>query len=114
MIGKTISHYEILEIIGEGGMGIVYKAHDTKLDCTVALKFLPPHLLASDQDKARFVQEAKAESVLDHPNICTVHEIDESPQGQLFIVMSYYDGETLKKKIEREPLKIEEATDIAI
>jgi eukaryotic-like serine/threonine-protein kinase len=114
MIGQTISHYRILEKLGEGGMGVVYKAQDTRLDRTVALKFLPPHLLASDQDKARFIQEAKAESVLDHPNICTVHEIDESMQGQLFIVMSYYEGETLKKKIERGHLKIEEATDIAI
>jgi TolB-like protein/tRNA A-37 threonylcarbamoyl transferase component Bud32/Tfp pilus assembly protein PilF len=114
MIGKTISHYKILEKLGEGGMGVVYKARDTKLDRDVALKFLPNHLSVSRQDKARFIHEAKAASALDHPNICTVHEIDESPDGQLFIVMSYYDRETLKKKIEQGPLRIEEAVDISI
>jgi eukaryotic-like serine/threonine-protein kinase len=113
MIGKTISHYKIIDKIGEGGMGIVYKAHDTKLNRTVALKFLPSHIAPSDTERKRFIHEAQSASALDHPNICTIHEIDESPQGQLFIVMSYYEGETLKSKIEQGPLKVEEAVDIA-
>jgi eukaryotic-like serine/threonine-protein kinase len=114
MIGKTISHYTIIEKLGEGGMGVVYKAHDTKLNRTVALKFLPPHIAPSDNEQKRFIHEAQSASALDHLNICTIHEIDESPQGQLFIVMSYYEGETLKSKIEQGPLKVEEAVDIAI
>ncbi|NQT25567.1 protein kinase [candidate division KSB1 bacterium] len=114
MIGKTISHYKILEKLGEGGMGIVYKAQDTKLDRVVALKFLPSHLTANDTDKARFIQEAKAAAALQHHNICTIHEIDETKDGQLFICMDLYEGETLKQKIEKGPLHIEEAIDIAL
>ena len=114
MIGTTISHYKILEKLGGGGMGVVYKAQDLKLDRQVALKFLPPDLTRDPEAKERFVHEAKAASALDHNNICNIHEIDETPDGQLFIVMGYYEGETLKKKIERGPLKIDEATDIAI
>ncbi len=94
-------------------MGVVYKAKDTKLDRFVALKFILPHLAGDEEDKKRFIQEAKAVSALDHNNICTIHEIDETKDGQLFIAMAYYDGETLKKKIERGPLKIEEALDVA-
>ena len=112
MIGKTISHYKILEKLGGGGMGIVYKATDTKLDRTVALKFLPRHMLADKEAEQRFVSEAKAASSFDHPNICTIHEIGKTDDDQLFIVMAYYQGETLKKKIERGPFKIEEAIDI--
>jgi eukaryotic-like serine/threonine-protein kinase len=108
-----ISHYKILEKLGEGGMGVVYKAHDTKLNRTVALKFLPSHIAPSDNERKRFIHEAQSASALDHPNICTIHEIDESPQDQLFIVMSYYEGETLKSRIEQGPLKVEEAIDIA-
>ena len=114
MIGTTISHYKILEKLGGGGMGVVYKAQDLKLDRQVALKFLPPDLTRDPEAKERFVHEAKAASALDHNNICNIHEIDETPDGQLFIVMGYYEGETLKKKIERGPLKIDEAIDIAI
>ncbi|MGH2569195.1 MAG: serine/threonine-protein kinase, partial [Bacteroidota bacterium] len=114
MIGQTVSHYKILEKLGEGGMGVVYKAQDTKLDRLVALKFLPPHLATDEKDKQRFIHEAKAASALDHPNICTIHGIEETDDGQLFIVMALYDGVPLNKKIEQAPLKIEEALDIAI
>ena len=112
MIGKTISHYKILEKLGEGGMGIVYKAKDTKLDRLVALKFLPPHLLGSEEEKTRFVHEAKAAAALNHNNICTIHEIDEF-HGQTFIAMEYIEGQSLKEKIEHGPLKIEEVISIA-
>jgi serine/threonine-protein kinase len=113
MIGRTISHYKILEALGEGGMGVVYRAEDTKLRRTVALKFLPPDLTRDPEARARFINEARAASALDHPNICTIHEINETDEGQIFICMSYYDGEMLKEKIERGPLTLEEAVDIA-
>ncbi len=114
MIGKTISHYKILEKLGEGGMGVVYKAEDTKLKRTVALKFLPPDLTRDPEAKKRFIHEAQAASALQHDNICAIHDIDETPDGQSYIVMDCYEGETLKEKIQRGPLKIEEALDIAI
>jgi serine/threonine protein kinase/tetratricopeptide (TPR) repeat protein len=114
MIGKVVSHYKILGNLGGGGMGVVYKAQDLKLDRTVALKFLPPELTRDPEAKARFAHEAKAASALQHDNICTIHDVDESPDGQLFIAMDYYEGETLKKKIERGPLPIGEAVDLAI
>ncbi len=114
MVGKTISHYKILEKLGSGGMGIVYKARDLKLDRFVALKFLPPHLTSSEEEKQRFIHEAKAASSLEHNNICAIHEIDETEDGQLFISMACYDGETLKLKIEKGILKIEEAIDYTI
>ena len=116
MVGKIVSHYKILEKLGEGGMGVVYKAQDLKLDRFVALKFLPLHLSAEEVEKQRFIHEAKAASALDHPNICNIHEIDEiSIEGreQMFICMAYYQGETLEKKIGRGPFKIDEAIDIA-
>jgi len=106
MIGKTVSHYTILEKLGGGGMGVVYKARDEKLDRLVALKFLPPHLSADDEVKQRFISEAKAASALDHTNICTVFEIEETEDGQMFIAMAYYDGDTLKKRIESEPISV--------
>ena len=112
MIGKTISHYHIMDELGRGGMGTVYKARDTKLDRMVALKFLFPHLSQADEEKKRFIYEAKAASALDHPNICTIHEIGETDHGQMFIVMACYEGESLKDKIDRSPLPIEEAIDI--
>ena len=114
MIGQTISHYRIIEELGSGSMGTVYKARDTKLDRFVALKFLPPHLSQSDEEKKRFIHEAKAASALDHPNICSIYEIDETVDGQIFIVMACYEGESLKVKIDRGPLHIEEALDITI
>ena len=117
MIGKTISHYKILNKLAEGGMGVIYKAEDLKLKRIVALKFLPPELTRDKKAKERFVHEAQAASALEHPNICNIHEIDEiSIEGrdQMFICMAYYEGETLEKKIERGPLKIDEAIDIAI
>jgi hypothetical protein len=113
VIGKTISHYEILEELGRGGMGVVYKAEDTKLRRTVALKFLPAQMTRDLEARARFVQEAQAASALDHPNICTIHEIDETDDGSTFIVMACYEGETLKERIKRGPLDPAEALDIA-
>ncbi|MBN2414590.1 protein kinase [bacterium] len=114
MIGKTISHYKIIEELGRGGMGTVYKAIDIKLDRFVALKFLPPHLSQSPEDKQRFIHEAKAASALDHPNICTVYEINESEDGQLYIAMACYEGESLKDRISRGPLPVEDAMEIAV
>jgi len=99
MIGSTILYYKILEKLGEGGMGEVYKAKDTKLDRFVALKFLPSQLTASEDDKARFIQEAKAASAMNHPNICTIHSIEEY-NNQIFISMEYVEGRTLKDKKE--------------
>jgi len=114
MIGKTISHYKILEKIGSGGMGVVYKAEDTKLKRTVALKFLPQELTRDPEAKERFIQEAQAASSLDHPNVCTIYEIDETNDGQTFIAMACYEGGTVQDKIEQGPLKLNEALDIAI
>lgn len=98
MIGKTISHYKIIQELGRGGMGTVYKARDTKLDRFVALKFLPPHLSQDEENKKRFIHEAKAASALNHPNIATIYEIDEA-DGQLFIAMEYIEGKSLAEII---------------
>lgn len=114
MIGNAVSHYKILEHLGGGGMGEVYKAEDTKLKRLVALKFLPLELTRDQETKKRFIQEAQAASALQHNNICTIHEIDETDDGQMFICMDYYQGESLKRKIERSPLKIDETINIAI
>ena len=114
MIGKTISHYKILEKLGEGGMGVVYKAEDTKLKRTVALKFLPPELTRDTEAKERFVNEAQAASSLQHNNVSTIHEIDETDDGQLYICMDYYDVETLRDRIQRGSLELEEVVDTAI
>ncbi len=111
MIGKTILQYEILEQIGEGGMGTVYQARDAKLDRFVALKFLPPQLTAAEEEKARFVLEAKAASALNHPNVCTIHDIQEY-EGQLFIVMEFIDGVTLRDK--KDDLSDKRILDIGI
>ena len=101
MEGRAVSHYRIVEKLGGGGMGIVYKAEDLRLKRMVALKFLPPEHTGDPVAKQRLMQEAQSASALDHPNICTVHEIDETPDGQLFLAMTYYAGETLKKRIQR-------------
>ena len=92
MIGQTVSHYRIESQLGKGGMGVVYRAVDTRLDRTVALKFLPPHLSSDESAMKRFMAEAKAASALDDPYICTIYDIGETADEQLFIVMSYYDG----------------------
>ncbi len=112
MIGKTLSHYKILEKLGEGGMGIVYKAEDNRLDRTVALKFLAPQAIGSDEDKERFMQEAKAAAALNNPNICTIFEIDEV-DGQSFIAMECVEGVSLKTRIGTGPLKVDEALGVA-
>jgi serine/threonine-protein kinase len=114
MIGKVISHYRILEKLGEGGMGVVYKAEDTRLRRIIALKFLPPELTRDPEAKERFVHEAQAASALHNNNICVVYDIDESDDGQMFISMEYLEGETLKAKLERGPLAVGEALDITL
>lgn len=113
MLGQTISHYKILEKLGEGGMGVVYRAEDTKLHRPVALKFLSPEMTRDETAKKRFIQEARSVSTLDHPNIAVVHEVDETSEGQAFICMAYYEGPTIKKRLEEGPMAIEEAVRIA-
>jgi len=112
MTGKTISHYKIIEKLGQGGMGVVYKAEDTKLKRTVALKFLPAIALGGE-DKSRFLREAEAAAALNHPNICTIHEIDEV-DAKMFIVMEFIEGQSLLEKIKAGPLKIDEAIKLAM
>jgi serine/threonine protein kinase/Tfp pilus assembly protein PilF len=118
MVGETVAHYKIVEKISEGGMGIVYKAEDTKLKRTVALKFLPPNLTKHQSTRKHFISEAQTASALDHPNICTIHEINETEEGQLYICMAYYEGESLQDKIVgahgNVPLHFDESIDIAI
>jgi len=114
MEGSTIAgKYRIIEKLGEGGMGVVYKAEDIRLDRMVALKFLPTELMRDPDAKERFVREAKAAAALSHPNICTVYEIDED-QGKSFIAMEYIEGQSIREKVKKSPLKITEALDIAI
>ncbi|HUF10383.1 MAG TPA: serine/threonine-protein kinase [Rhodothermales bacterium] len=113
MIGTVVSHYEILEQLGGGGMGVVYTARDTKLGRLVALKFLPPELGRDADANARFMQEAKAASGLDHPNICTIYEVGEAEDGRLFIAMAHYAGQTLKYRLSDGAIEEPEALDIA-
>jgi serine/threonine protein kinase/Flp pilus assembly protein TadD len=113
MIGQTISHYKILAKLGEGGMGVVYKAEDTKLRRTVALKFLSPQAVGTEEDKTRFIHEAQSAAALNHPNICTVYEIDEY-EDRSFIAMECIEGESLKAKIKSGRLQLDEAVGIAV
>jgi non-specific serine/threonine protein kinase len=113
VIGKTISHFRILEKLGEGGMGVVYKAEDTRLHRTVALKFISRALLGSDRAVARFSREAQAAAACEHPNVCTVYEVGDSDEGT-FIAMAFVDGRTLKEQLSQGPLCHSEAADIAI
>ncbi len=114
MIGETILHYKILEKLGEGGMGVVYKAEDTVLKRIAALKFLPPSASNDKSARKRFTHEAVAASALDHPNICTIYETGQTEEGQPFIAMAYYEGETLKEKINKGPLDIDESINIIL
>jgi len=113
LIGKTLSHYRILEKLGEGGMGVIYRAEDLTLRRSVALKVLTESYTADGESKQRFIREAQSASCLQHSNICTIHEIDETADGQLFIAMDYYAGETLKHRIGRGTLEVKEIIDIA-
>ncbi len=113
LVDKTLSHYKILEKLGEGGMGVIYRAEDLKLKRTVALKVLTESFTQDEESKRRFILEAQSASSLQHNNICTIHEIDETPDGQLFIAMDYYTGETLKQRIRRGTLEVKEILDIA-
>jgi eukaryotic-like serine/threonine-protein kinase len=112
--GERVGNYQILGKLGAGGMGEVYKALDLKLQRTVALKFLPPELNAGERDKERFLREAQTASSLDHTHIGVIHGIEETPDGRSFIVMAYYDGESLAQKIQAGSLAFRDAVDMAI
>ena len=112
MIGQIVGPYRILEQLGQGGMGIVYKAQDERLGRTVALKFLPPQLSADARARERFVQEARAASALDHANICAIYDIGQTDDGRVYIVMAFYDGQTLKYRMDDGPIPVEETIEI--
>ncbi|MFZ4622221.1 MAG: serine/threonine-protein kinase, partial [Bacteroidota bacterium] len=113
MIGQTIGQYTILEHIGEGGMGVVYKAQDNKLQRIVALKFLPHHMAQGTVEQTRFLQEAQAAAVLNHPNICVIHDVREE-DGKQFIVMEFVEGKTIRETIKSGSVKLDQAIDFAL
>ena len=113
-IGHCVGHYRLVGILGSGGMGTVYRAHDTRLDRRVALKFLPPHLSTQPEARERLLMEARAAAALDHPNVCSIHEIGETADGRPFIAMACYEGETLKERLSRGPLPPAEAVESAV
>src|SRR6185437_3010456 len=112
--GREVGHYRVGELVDAGGMGVVYKAHDARLGRHVALKFLPPHLSKQTAAKGRFLVEARAAAALDHPNICTILEIGETDDGQLYLAMPLYDGETVRSRLTRGRLPFDEAIAIAV
>ena len=113
-VGHRVGHYRLVGILGTGGMGTVYRAHDTRLERVVALKFLPPHLSVDLEARKRFLMEARAAAALDHPNVCSIHEIGDTADGRPFIAMACYEGETLKQRLTRGPLPPAEAMDVAV
>ena len=114
IVGERVGNYEILAMAGAGGMGVVYKALDLKLERTVALKFLPSQLNVTEKEKERFMKEARTASALDHPNIGVIHGVEETADGRAFIVMAFYEGEALAERIRRGPIPMREAVDLAI
>jgi serine/threonine protein kinase len=114
MIGNRIAHFEVEEILGRGGMGVVYKARDTRLNRSVALKFLPAHTVTSDESRVRFLREAQMAAALSHPNIAAVYDLGETDDKQVFIVMELIAGETLSDALESERLPLERAIEIGV
>src|SRR5262245_40879856 len=114
MVGKSLLHYRIIKEIGKGGMGVVYKAEDTKLHRAVAIKALSADLVGDEKARARFLREARAASAIDHPNICTVYEVNEVDENLMFFVMQYIDGKTLKKFVGGRPLPLDQALEFSL
>src|SRR5688572_10262942 len=113
LAGRVVSHYVVLDVLGAGGMGVVCRARDERLHRLIALKFLPPHLVADPAAKRRFMLEARAAAALEHPNVCTIYEVGETPEGELYIAMPLYDGQTLQNRIKQGPLTVEQVVNIA-
>src|SRR5580704_12785007 len=113
MIGRVISHYRVLSRLGKGSMGAVFKAQDLKLDRPVAIKFTSREIASRPEQRSRFVREARTASLLDHPNICTIHEFGETDEGEMFIAMAYCPGENLRSRLERGPFPVKEAVQVA-